>query len=144
MLDLLGQPVPASLPGHSHAAALAEGRPWPAEDVVVEWNGEGGRRPSKWVRGGELKSSAPWERVRGPVAHPARRPTASSSTDARHEQSELYDLNADPHELTNLFDAPEHQARVAAMTERLQAWQARTGDTVALAGQPPAAQEASP
>ncbi len=131
LLDLLGQPVPAELPGRSRAAELVEGRPWPAEDVVVEWNGDGGRRPSKWVRGGELQSSAPWERVRGPW-RTVRAPDGYKLNLCAHEQSELYDLNADPHEEANLFDASEHQARIAEMTSRLRAWQRRTNDTVVL------------
>ena len=131
LLDLLGQPVPPGLPGRSHAAELAEGLPWPGKDVVVEWNGDGGRRPSKWVRGGELKSSAPWERVRGPW-RTLRAADGFKLNLCGHEQSELYDLNGDPHELINLFDAPEHRTRIAAMTGRLRAWQARTADTVAL------------
>ena len=28
------------------------------------------------------------------------------------DRCELYDLNTDPHELTNLYDAPEHRDRV--------------------------------
>jgi arylsulfatase len=132
LLDLLGQPVPAELPGTSRAAELIGNRPWPQEDVVVEWNGDGGRRPSKWVRGGALSASAPWERVRGPW-RTLRAPDGFKLNLCAHEQSELYDLNAGPHEQINLFAAPEHQARVAAMTARLRAWQARTGDTVRLA-----------
>ena len=131
LLELLGQPVPAELPGRSRAPDLAEGRPWPREDVVVEWNGDGGRRPSKWVRGGDLHSSEPWERVRGPW-RTLRAPDGFKLNLCAHEQRELYDLNADSHEEVNLFDAPEHQARIAAMTARLREWQAQTRDSVVL------------
>ncbi len=128
LLELLGQPVPAELPGRSRARELTQGRPWPREDVVVEWNGDGGRRPSKWVRGGELHSREPWERVRGPW-RTLRAPDGFKLNLCAHEQSELYDLSTDPHELVNLFDAPEHQARIADMTARLREWQSRTKDS---------------
>jgi N-sulfoglucosamine sulfohydrolase len=41
---------------------------------------------------------------------------------------EFYDAAADPWEVTNLIDAPEHQERIAAMREHLEAWIEATGD----------------
>lgn len=43
----------------------------------------------------------------------------------RHE---LYDLQADPDELTNLAFEPEHQQRLQALQEKMKAWQKRTND----------------
>ncbi len=43
----------------------------------------------------------------------------------RHE---LYDLDADPDELVNLADRPEHAERLQAMQATLRAWQAATKD----------------
>jgi len=43
----------------------------------------------------------------------------------RHE---LYDLKADPHELTNLAYQPDHQQRLKTLQEKLKAWQQRTKD----------------
>ena len=48
------------------------------------------------------------------------------------DRCELYDLNTDPHELTNLYDAPEHRDRVRDMAARIRIWQDATGDTAAL------------
>jgi len=48
------------------------------------------------------------------------------------DQCELYDLNTDPHELTNLFDQPEHKDRVRQMASRLRLWQAEVDDDVTL------------
>jgi arylsulfatase A-like enzyme len=36
--------------------------------------------------------------------------------------SELYDLQGDPHELTNLYDRPEHRAVQTALLNRLEGW----------------------
>ena len=41
---------------------------------------------------------------------------------------ELYDLESDPNEVTNLADQPEHRPRLTAMIEKLKAFQAVTRD----------------
>ena len=47
---------------------------------------------------------------------------------------ELYDCDADPHEIDNLAADPDQFARLAAMRAELQDWQARTGDSGTLDG----------
>jgi N-sulfoglucosamine sulfohydrolase len=44
---------------------------------------------------------------------------------ARHE---LYDLEADPHELRNLAEDPQHAAALRELQQKLQDWQKRTND----------------
>ena len=41
---------------------------------------------------------------------------------------ELYDLEADPDELQNLADAPQHAQRFAELKDKLKAWQKQTRD----------------
>ena len=41
---------------------------------------------------------------------------------------ELYDLAADPHEVTNLAGDPKHKATLAALRTKLTAWEEKTGD----------------
>ena len=48
------------------------------------------------------------------------------------DQCELYDLNADPHEMNNLYDDPAHIDRVRDMAARVRIWQHETGDTAPL------------
>ncbi|HCL27300.1 MAG TPA: hypothetical protein DIC52_02555, partial [Candidatus Latescibacteria bacterium] len=50
------------------------------------------------------------------------------------DQGELFDLNTDPAETTNLFDRPEHRDRVRWMAARLRLWQEEVGDTAPLPG----------
>ena len=44
------------------------------------------------------------------------------------DRDELYDLEADPFELSNLIDDPAHAGLLADLRQRLAAWQRRTGD----------------
>ena len=48
------------------------------------------------------------------------------------DQSELYDLNADPHEMRNLYDDPAHRDRIRDMTARIRIWMHGVGDTTPL------------
>ena len=50
------------------------------------------------------------------------------------DQGELFDLNTDPMEMTNLFGRPGHQDRIRWMAARLRLWQAQVGDTAPLPG----------
>ena len=54
----------------------------------------------------------------------------------RRDAEELYDLAADPLELTNLAAAPEHAERTAAMRQQLHDWMRQQGDTQTVFGQP--------
>jgi arylsulfatase A-like enzyme/acetyl esterase/lipase len=44
------------------------------------------------------------------------------------DRNQLFDLKADPHELTNLADRPEHKARIGSMTAALETEMKRLGD----------------
>ena len=48
------------------------------------------------------------------------------------DQCELYDLNSDPLELNNLFEAADHRDRVRDMAARIGLWQQETGDDMVL------------
>jgi arylsulfatase A-like enzyme len=45
---------------------------------------------------------------------------------------QLFDLQRDPHEITNLVDRPEHAAHVARLQKLMKQWQDRVGDTLEL------------
>ena len=46
----------------------------------------------------------------------------------RRPEFEFFDLQADPHEMTNLAEMAEHRERIAAMLEQLQTWMRDQGD----------------
>lgn len=57
-----------------------------------------------------------------------QRPEQSQLAATRRPADEFYDSEADPWEVENLIDAPEHQGRIAALREHLDAWIEDTGD----------------
>jgi len=45
---------------------------------------------------------------------------------------QLFDLQADPEERTNLIDSPQHAGQTQRLLELMRQWQARSGDTLAV------------
>jgi arylsulfatase A-like enzyme len=50
------------------------------------------------------------------------------------EYLQLFDLQSDPNEITNLADKPEHAQQVVRLQQLMQQWQTKVGDTLALPG----------
>jgi arylsulfatase A-like enzyme len=48
------------------------------------------------------------------------------------DRTQLFDLQADPQEITNLADKPEHRGKVTELTARLESLQKDSGDTAPL------------
>ena len=57
------------------------------------------------------------------------------------DHTQLFDLDADPHETENLADEPSQADRVAGMTALMREWQAKVGDTHPLSVAEPAPKE---
>jgi arylsulfatase A-like enzyme len=118
----MGQDVPDHLQGESRKAVL-EGDVELADDVFMQWHG-GAATISLGDAAFDRLSELPWRSM----VSGDRWKLNVSPTDT----CELYDLNSDPLELTNLYDQPEFAGRVAEMTDRIREWQARTGDELEL------------
>lgn len=133
LLDLLSEPIPGHLEGVNRVPVLRGETALDRRDegdVFVEWNSTG------WKSKRLFKDDIPpetWERVRGPwrtvIGQDGWKLNLSPT-----DRCELYDLNSDPYERNNLFDAPHQRDRVRDMTERLRRWQQRTGDQASLPG----------
>ena len=103
-------------------------------DVVIQHNGLGDRDltseakrhswPPEKVRDLNYLNAVPWRSV---VTADRWKLTLCAA-----DQGELFDLNSDPSETTNLFDMPEHRDRVRAMAARIRLWQQQSGDTAPL------------
>jgi len=136
LLDLLGESVPEHLQGESRGDVLRGTADLSDNDIVIQHNGVGDRdltsaasshtmSPERVCQLNLLKT-APWRSV---VTSDRWKLTLCAA-----DQGELFDLNTDPSEITNLFDHPEHRDRVRWMAARLRLWQQEVGDTAPLPG----------
>ncbi len=114
LLDVMGLDAPNHLQGQSLRPEIEAGVC--TRDVVVEWNphnADGDRSMAN--------ANVSWRAI----------VTADGWKLCLHSAGEhqLYDLNKDPLETTNLYGSREQQERVNDLTQRLLAWQERTSDT---------------
>ncbi len=134
LLDLLGEDVPSYLQG-KNLRPLLEGKEFPEDDVMVEWNG----RDTGFSRFDSMLDPAMLEKALRAVGDPVRTivtPEGWKFNWSGLGENELYDLKADPYETKNLFRRPELRPTIRDLAERIRAWQDRTGDHVALSDLP--------
>ncbi len=131
LLDLLNQPIPEHVQGVSRVPVLqgevdltAPG----ADDVIIEWNGTEWRPPRAFEKGIPPQE---WDKVRG-VWRTLISTEGWKLNLSPIDQCELYDLNNDPYEQTNLFDDLRQRDRIRDLTERIRRWQMRTADDAQL------------
>jgi len=106
LIDAANLPVPANMQGRSLVTLLRDRKSdWPSEVFVQTSEHELGRsiRTSRWKYG---------------VLDQKADPIAESASDT-YEEAFLYDLKADPWELTNLVGFESHQAISRCLRERL-------------------------
>jgi N-sulfoglucosamine sulfohydrolase len=98
-------------PNHEYSSHIDRG-PVPDRDGVPYWN--------SWVEAAKTS------------------PTAAAIVKRYRERpaEELYDLEADPHERTNLVGEVQHAERLQAMRAELQEWMKAQGDTKKFFGKP--------
>ena len=116
LLDAAGLPVPDNLPGRSllNLVSRRDTEPWPEEVFVQISESQTGRaiRTNRWKF--------------GVVAPDTVSPHAAGS-EVYHEYA-LYDLYADPYELTNLIHLESHAELCRELTGRLLAHMAAIGE----------------
>jgi arylsulfatase A-like enzyme len=111
LLDLMGIDVAGQVDGRSRAELLrnpASARP---ENISVEWNDV----EMKLYSGRSRVTADGWK-----------------LNLYEHDQPELYDLKADPGELTNRAADSGQADRIRRLTDELHAWQQQTRDTLPL------------
>lgn len=126
LLDLMGQTPPSHLQGKSLAPALTGERDLSDNEVIIQWNGNSERLPDRFLGSAAINrmNALP----RRCIITPDRWKLALCAGDA----GELFDLNADPYEMNNLFDDPAQRDRVIDMAARIRIWQQQTGDDAPL------------
>ena len=122
LLELADQPIPKSLPGRACADVLRGEAHLRDHAAFMEWNGIGDRNLGNAQI--NLMATLPWRCV---VTGDRWKLNLCAG-----DQCELFDLNRDPFEQTNLFDDPIHRDRVREMAARIRLWQHETGDHAPL------------
>ena len=127
LLDLVKPETATPLPGKSLVSCIRDGRdPGP---VMVQWHPGGTIDKSGPNPGGAIRKADPPE---GNAFRTIVTPDRWKLTLHTREHHQLYDLNRDPGETTNLFGQSEHAERVRAMTESLHAKQDAVNDPVGI------------
>ena len=118
LLDIAGLPIPSQMQGRSLVKLVGGNQPsWPDDVFVQISESQTGRavRTSKWKYGVDS------------VPHGTSTPHAD-----QYVEQYLYDLEADPYELTNLAGKPEFADVATEMQGRLKRWMKIAGEPDAV------------
>jgi len=128
LLDLLGQPIPANLPGRSLRPVL-QGRRAPESDVYIQWSSDAIDVPAH---------------PRVPASEAERQKAIAASTRtiitqdgwklclSAGDKSQLFHLATDPGETHNLFYTGKHRERISELATRIKRWQRSAKDSQVL------------
>jgi arylsulfatase len=122
LLEFANQPVLESLPGRPCVDVLRGETNLENHAAFMEWNGIGDRNLGNDQI--NLMATLPWRCV---VMGDRWKLNLCAG-----DQCELFDLNTDPYEETNLFDDPAHRDRIREMAAKIRLWQHETGDDAPL------------
>lgn len=136
LLDFAGIPIPPSVQGVSFAAALrGEDETQSREFVITERSWEAPLNPGRAIRTRRwkyIRSYCPGRPI--PIPPDYVRKVGAALTEPLYggpvPYEQLYDLDGDPHELTDLASHPEHAAVLRALSDRLDAELAADRDPV--------------
>ena len=117
LLDCAGIPIPPEVQGRSLRPFTRGGATddWPEESLIQFGDG--------WLPPGRALRSSRWK-----YAVTAPETSAGTSHAPRYEETHLYDLQADPFELTNLVDLDAFASVRETLRERLLARMAEIGE----------------
>jgi arylsulfatase A-like enzyme len=107
LLELAGAKIPEGLDGKSMAGVLTGDTTHARDEIFIDVHNQGFA-----MRGGQWKFVLNAALVNGEMVR---------------KIDELYDMDNDPHEITNLALEPEHEARVGAMRQSIFKWLAESG-----------------
>jgi arylsulfatase A-like enzyme len=136
LLDLMGETIPPGLSGRSLKNEIETGIQPNPENVYIEWNGkETGilEYYEKHPLPPSIQKLANREELIRVIQDPLRTIVTPDRWKYSHSQigmHELYDLNKDPYETTNLYHHPENHSRVNEMKKAIIRWQKQTSDII--------------
>jgi arylsulfatase A-like enzyme len=119
------------LPGRSLVPVI-RGEETYSDDVFIEWN-------PALQRGKPLTSMPSISDADSKRVHEAYTRTVITQDGWKlclsdQDKSQLFNLNIDPGETTNLFDQGKYSGKIDKLKKKIFAWQKRVGDTVSFAG----------
>jgi len=131
LLDLMGKPMEGAFPGQSLVPLMSGGKA--AEDhVFIEWNHA--PRPSKKKEksspeeAGTISVDTSDDFIRTVISPDSWKLCLNDK-----DKCQLFNLNNDPGETTNLFYSGKHPDIITNLTKKIHVWQKRVGDTVSIA-----------
>jgi arylsulfatase A-like enzyme len=125
LLELLDHDRPEYLQGTSRLPLLTGPATNTDNDVFLEWNGKSPGLVDRTVASPEIArlNALPWRSV---VSDRWKLNLCVG------DRCELFNLQRDPFEETNLFNDPSQADRIGKLAARIRRWQHRTGDTAPL------------
>jgi len=127
LLDLVGKPIPETLPGQS-LMPLMKGGSVREDHVFIEWNPATKSVP-KSIEG---VSQDDLQRVAQDSTRTAIAPDGWKLCLSDKDKSQLFNLKDDPGETVNLFDSGKHQDVIGRLSKRIHAWQESVDDKVEI------------
>ena len=137
LLDLMEQPAPSHLQGKSLRPVIGSGGK-SRDDVFIQWNGPNGGFGDIVGRVNVpdfFAELATPEQIEQALRDPVRTivtPDGWKFNCSPMGEHELYNLNEDPFETTNLARSEQHQTLIRQLTARIHTWQSRTHDCTPL------------
>ncbi|MBS19925.1 MAG: hypothetical protein CL733_02725 [Chloroflexi bacterium] len=122
LMDLMNCKVPEELHGTSRKTNLATKTDLTGNDVFMQHNGIEDRDLGNPMI--NLLNTRPWRSI---VTEDRWKLNLCAS-----DQCELFDLNNDPYEQTNLFNDPNNKDRIRIMTAKILEWQKSVDDSAAI------------
>ncbi len=130
VLELMGSKPGRNLPGQSLVPLVKGGRVG-RDHVYIEWNPSSGAL--KVRKGGtKLASKEDLKRVEYEHSRAVISPDGWKLCLSDVDKCQLFDLNKDPGETTNLFDSGRHNDVIGRLTKKIHRWQETTADTAAV------------
>ncbi len=131
LLDLMQGDIPSHLPGKSLVPQIKGESTQDEGDVFVEWN-PNTRLGSALPRSIPGISEQEIERVHdAPIRTVVTRDGWKLNL-CKHDKSQLFNLQEDPYETTNLFYNSQYKNKVDELSRKIADWQVRTHDRVEI------------
>jgi len=130
LLHLMGAKSGYNLQGKSLVPLISSGRP-ARDHIFIQWNpGPGAIRRTDQVKA--LVSTEELDRVANEHTRTVISPDGWKLCLSDADKCQLFNLNSDPGERTNLFDSGRHKDVIGRLTKRVHEWQESVTDNVNL------------